>query len=256
MNVGGQYINYVDGLHVPPEYVTGSNARASEDNLTRAEISAVLSGRRLSDYFSPERVAALGGDRYIFSGWQLQWEVSLAPEFLQTPRDTLQQKVDTAIKDARTYLAKSNCANLLNYLAKLAGSKSNNAATPTDMLNKVDGKVFFVATGPTDRMVAHSVMSDNDAYNTPTKTFSAGDTILVSHYFVDPNTASGVFDQVDPAKESISDRDARAVLLIHELLHLYSGEGHGAEPASWDHRWNDYIYWVCLKDQQVAGVKL
>jgi hypothetical protein len=191
------------------------------------------------------------GPRYFKEEWRDfltagDWNLRM-----KAARDTPQEKVNDAISDARTYLAKDNCAKALN---KLLGTKvGKKAKSPLDMLNKVDGKVYLINAGANDPMIAHSVLPGDSSYNTVGK-YSQGDTILVSRYFINNTRKNIGFDQLTTSeRDSVTDRQARAVIIIHELLHLYTGMGHGSAPETQDWRWNDYIYWVCLKDQKIQG---
>jgi hypothetical protein len=103
-------------------------------------------------------------------------------------------------------------------------------------------------------MLAHSVIGLNDYYSTPSKKFTVREIILLSDKFFSDNVRNLVSFSEATAKEksSASDVQMRAIILLHEIRHLYTITGHGVDPASYDPTWNDYILWTGFLGLKVA----
>jgi hypothetical protein len=114
--------------------------------------------------------------------------------------------------------------------------------------------LHFVPPIQPDNMLAHAVIGANDYYNTKDRQFAPRQTILLNTgFFSDAIEHKVSFDNATKAERSkVSDTQMRALILLHEARHLYSGRGHGADPASRDGTWNDYILWTGFLGKKVA----
>jgi hypothetical protein len=115
-------------------------------------------------------------------------------------------------------------------------------------------QILHIKVPPNDGMLAHSVIGLNDYYSTPSKKFTVREIILLSDKFFSDNVRNLVSFSEATAKEksSASDVQMRAIILLHEIRHLYTITGHGVDPASYDPTWNDYILWTGFLGLKVA----
>lgn len=123
---------------------------------------------------------------------------------------------------------------------------NGDVATLLRTMNRRKQILCFTPPTPGDRMLAHAVLSSPDYYDTPGRTFAPRETVLVSPlFFSERIKGAACFSQASAAEIGRIDADQmRALILLHEARHLYSLHGHGADPATHDPTWNDYILWT------------
>jgi RHS repeat-associated protein len=101
---------------------------------------------------------------------------------------------------------------------------------------------------PIENNIGHAVLAGSP-YNA-NGAYPVRETILVNSGFFNNSTVGGsiTFSQASAAQiASLSPDQARALILLHELLHHYYNRGHeSAEPGMQDGALNDHLLWNCF----------
>ena len=135
----------------------------------------------------------------------------------------LQELVDDAATEA-VKRAKSNKCN--TYLESLGVNKGSETLSKIDKKRQI--KFRPNTPGRTDTWIAYAVISENDAFNKADGgIYKVGETILISEIFAADNIAGRILYDKPPNK-SLDRKNARALILLHELVHIGTKRGHGA----------------------------